>query len=289
MFARVLSAFWVAATSCVAMSQPSVPSSADRSWMLGVGAQADEDGNESTLAALHWGVARGSWLSFSAGQSSSPADRADVEASTLAVDFDRRFDTVGFTLGAERWGDSGVLETRAFSGSVYFDNDRWRVGVGYQTRDIDIPFTLTGPLGGTLQRSVSLDAGRYSLDARTALGERWALYFGIAEHDYERDLAALPRIERFNLLSGSTLTLAQSFIDHERSIGLEREFERLVLNLRAATDRSAVDGSRLDTLDAALLVPLGRRVDLEVNLGKGRSDLFDAGFYGGLLLLVYGR
>jgi hypothetical protein len=289
MFARVLLALFVAASSCAAAAQPSASSPAVRSWMLGVGAQADEDGNESTLAALHWGVAPDSWLSFSAGRSASPADRADVEASTLAIDFDRRFDTVGFTLGAEQWGDSGVLETRDYGGSVYFDNERWRVGVGYQARDIEIPFTVTGPLGGTLQRSASLDAARYSLDVRAALGERWNLYLGIAEHDYERDLAALPRIERFNLLSGSTLTLAQSFIDHERSVGLEREFARVVLNLRAATDRSAVDGSKLDTIDAALLVPLGRRVDLEVNIGSGRSDLFDAGLYGGLLLLVYGR
>lgn len=288
MLARSLLALYVAAPMFAATAQTSPPSLDAGSWMLGVGAQADEDGSNSTLAAFHWGLRPGGWLSVTAGQSSSPADRADVEAGTLALGFDQRFDAVGFTLEAERWGDSGVLETQGLGGSVYLARERWRVGFGYQTRDIEIPFTLTGPLGGTLQRTVGVDAARYSLDARTGLGERWNLYLGIAEHDYERDLNVLPRIERFNFLSGSTLTLANSFIDHERSIGLERQFPRVLLNLRAATDRSAVDGSKLDTFDAALLIPVGRRVDLEVNVGNGRSDLFDSGLYGGVLFLVYG-
>jgi hypothetical protein len=287
MVARALFALCVAMLASTAAAQAPAADT-DASWLLGVGAQTDENGSDSTLAAFHWGVVPNSWLSFSAGRSSSPSDRAAVDASTLAIDFDRRFEKVGFTLGAEQWGDSGVLETRDLGGSVYFDRERWRIGVGYQTRDIEIPFTLTGPLGGTVQRRATLDATRFSVDVRAALGERWNLYVGIAEHDYERDLAALPRIERFNLLSASTLTLAQSFIDHERSLGLERQLARMVLTLRAATDRSAVDGSTLDTFDTALLVPIGRRVDLEVNVGSFRSDLLDGGLYGGLLFLVYG-
>lgn len=289
MIARMLLALSVAATSSVATAQTSVPSPSDGSWMFGVGAQADEDGSNSTLAAFHWGLRPQSWLSFTAGQSSSPADRADVEADTLAIGFDQRFDKVGFTLSAEEWGDSGLLETQELGGSVYFSREGWRVGFGYQTRDIEIPLTLTGPFGGTVRRLFTMDAERYSVDVRTSLGERWNLYLAAAEHDYERDLSVLPRIERFNLLSGTALTLAYSFVDNERSIGLERQFPRLLLNLRAGTDRSAVDGSKLETVEAALLVPLGGRLDLEVNVGSGRSDLFDPGLYGGLLFLVYGK
>ena len=50
----------------------------------------------------------------------------------------------------------------------------------------------------------------------------------------------------------------------------------------------ALDDSKFDTYDFAVLMPLGARVDLEVNVGSGRSDFFDAGHYGGLLFLVYG-
>ena len=134
--------------------------------MLGLGAQADEDDGDSLLGTLYVGVGSSTWLTFVAGQSSSPADRADIEADTLSLGVDHRFDKVGFTLEAERWGDPDALETEDLAGSVYFDRDRWRIGFGYETRDIEIPFTLTGPLGGTLRRdgrrcrrdSVAVDA-----------------------------------------------------------------------------------------------------------------------------------
>ena len=61
------------------------------------------------------------------------------------------------------------------------------------------------------------------------------------------------------------------------------------MNVRVATDRSAIDDSKFETVEAAVLFPIGSRVDLEVNLGSGRSEFFDSGLYGGLLFLVYGR
>ena len=111
----------------------------------------------------------------------------------------------------------------------------------------------------------------------------------MAEHDYERGLNLLPRIATFNLLSTSTLTLANSFLDHERYVAIERRFGEVSLNVRLATDRSAIDDSKFDTREAAVLFPIGSRVDLEVTVGSGRSELFDAGVYGGLLFLIYGR
>lgn len=259
------------------------------SWMLGLGAQADEDDGDSMLGTLFVGVGSSTWLTLAAGQSSSPADRADIEADSVSLGVDHKFAKVGFTLEAARWGDSGALETEDLGGSVYFDRDRWRIGFGYETRDIEIPFTITGPLGGTLQRSVDVSGDSLTVDARVAVGEHWQLYLGLAEHDYERDLNVLPRIDRLNVLSTSTLTLANGFLDHERSVAVEREIGRVLLNVRVATDRSAIDDSKFDTYEAAALFPIGSRVDLEVNLGHGRSDLFDSGLYGGLLFLVYGR
>lgn len=288
MGARVLIVLGGCLAAGAAVAQ-SAPTSEAGSWMLGIGGQVDEDDNQSVLTSFNWGVGRNTWLTFGLGQSSSPADRADVEADTLSIAVDQRFDLVGFTLTAEQWGDSGALETDDLGASIYFARERWRLAVGYQSRDIEIPFTLTGPLGGTLRRTVSLGGDTYSIDARAGIAERWNLYLRAAEYDYERDLNVLPRIDRLNLLSTSTLTLANSFIDDERSLGLEREFARVLLNVRVATDHSAIDGSKFETFDAAVLFPVGGRVDLEVNVGAGRSDLFGRGLYGGLLVLVYGR
>jgi len=258
-------------------------------WLLGVGAQVDDDSNDSLLATLDVGVERSTWLTLTAGRATSPADRADIEADTFVLGVDHRFPKVGFTLEAEKWGDSGVLETQSFAGSVYFDRDDWRIGFRYGSRDIDIPFTVTGPLGNTFQRTVSVDADSYAFDARFGVGEHWKLYLGFTEYDYSRNLRVLPRIDALNLLSTSTLTLANSFIDHERSIGAEREIKNSLLDVRFATDRSAVDNSKFETFEISGLIPVGGRVDLEINLGSGRSDFIDAGLYGGLLLLVYSR
>jgi hypothetical protein len=140
------------------------------------------------------------------------------------------------------------------------------------------------------QRSVGVKAEGFSLDASVSLAERWRLSAGYKEFDYDRNLNVLPRIATLNWLSTSTLTLANSFLDHDRWINVERRFaQATLLNVRAATDASAVDGAELDTLEAAVLFPIGRRIDLEVNLGRGRSPFFDAGMYGGLLFLIYGR
>jgi hypothetical protein len=285
--ALLLVSIWVVAGS--ASAAPAQVRDTSGSWALGLAGQVDENSSDSLLATINWGVTPATWLSFSAGRSTSPADRADVQADTFVAAVDHRFDTVGFTLEFERWGDSAALETEDLRGSVYFDRERWRFALAYETRDLEIPFTLTGPLGNTLQRRAELSAESYGIDLRVSLGEQWRLFLGATEYDYERNLSLIPRIDRLNFLSTSTLTLANSFVDHERSIGVERDIGRKVLSARVATDRSAIDGSKFETLDAALLLPIGSRMDLEFNVGSGRSDLADAGLYAGVLFLLYSR
>jgi hypothetical protein len=258
-------------------------------WAIGLASQVDEDGNDSLLVNLNWGVTPSTWLSFAAGRSRSPADRADVSADTLVAAVDHRFDAVGVTFEVEDWGDSGALETQDLRASVYVARERFRVGVAFEDRDIEIPFTLTGPFGGTLRRTAETSADGVALDFRIEPADRWQLYFSAVEYDYENDLAVLPRIERLNLLSTSTLTLANSFVDHLRMVGVERELGRTLLNVTFTSDESAVDGSEFETLEAGLMFPVAARLDLEVTLGNGRSDFFGSGLYAGLSLLIYGR
>jgi hypothetical protein len=240
------------------------------------------------LGTLYVGASEKTWLTFAAGASSAPAGPDDIEADTLALGVDHRFDVVGFTLDAEQWGDSEALETQELGGSIYFDRPSWHLAVRYESRDIAIPLTITGPLGGTLRRTLDVGADGLAVTGHVRLAALWRLYFGVAEYDYERNLNALLRIDNLNWLDPSTLPLATSLLDHERWLAVERTFGNTLLNVRFVTDSSALDGSDLDTLDVAALFPIGRRIDLQVNVGHGRSDFFDAGLYGGLLFLFYG-
>jgi hypothetical protein len=264
------------------------PAAARPGWMLGLGAQADEQDGSSVLGTLYVGVSESTWLTFAAGASSAQAGPDDIEADTLALGVDHRFDGVGFTLDAEQWGDPDALETQELGGSIYFDRPRWHLSLRYESRDIEIPLTITGPLGGTLRRTLDVGADGVGVTGHVRLAERWRMYFGLAEYDYERNLNALLRIDNLNWLDASTLPLAGSLLDHERWLAVERTFGNTLLNVRVVSDRSALDGSDLDTLDVAALFPIGRRFDLQVNVGHGRSEFFDAGLYGGLLFLFYG-
>ena len=71
-----LAAWLLAATP--AWAQAPTAADARGSWMLGLGAQADEDDGDSVLGTLFVGVGSSTWLTLAAGQSSSPADRADL-------------------------------------------------------------------------------------------------------------------------------------------------------------------------------------------------------------------
>src|SRR4026208_1874158 len=110
-----------AALAPVAAGQAqSTPLDEDRAgWMLGLNAQADEHDAHSLYATSYVGVGSRTWLTFAAGKSSSPIQSTDSAAKPIPLGVDHRFDKVGFTLEAEQWGDSGELETRDYSGSVY--------------------------------------------------------------------------------------------------------------------------------------------------------------------------
>jgi hypothetical protein len=259
------------------------------SWALGLSGQVDEESSNSLLANLNLGVAERTWLTFAAGRSHSPSELADVTAETLGAGVDHRFGVVGLAFELERWGDPTALESDDMRLSFYIQRPRFRIALTHEQRDIEIPFTVTGPLGGTVRRDAELWADSYALNVRAQPAERWQLYFGMSEHDYERDLALLPRIAQLNLLSASTLTLANSFIDHERMVGFETAVGRSLVNVAMSRDESAVDGSIFETVSAGVLFPIASRIDLEVNLGSGRSDLLESGLYAGVMFLIYGR
>jgi hypothetical protein len=278
----------VCATSA-ASAQDDASTDGRRPWAIGIGAQADDESNDSALASLNWGVSERTWLAFAAGRSRSPERGADIAADDLSAGLEHRFGLVGVAFDVERWGDSDALESTDFGASIYLQNERLRLGLRRERRAVDIHFTLTGPLGGAVQRTVGVDANGTELNLRVQVGERWQLHARAITYDYSRNLAVLPRIEQLNLLSASALTLANSLVDERAGLGVEWQTRKgQVLTLNHHRDRSAVDGGQLETFDVAFLFPVARRLDLEINLGHGRSDLLGSGLYGGFLLLIYG-
>lgn len=257
-------------------------------WVLGVAAEVDDESNDSMLTTFNLGVSEATWLSASAGRSRAPTAGADVEARTLELGVDHSFGLVGISFFAERWGDSDSLESRDRRASVYFQTDRFRVGLEREHRRIDIHFTVTDLLGDIDFRTTGLSANGTGVSLRARVGERWRLYGSRMAYRYTRNLGLLPRIARLNLLGTSTLTLANSFVDVTSRVGFEWTIRDRLFNVSMSSDRSGIDGSRFGTIDAAFLFPVGRRVDVEVDVGRSNSDLLQTGVYGSVLILVYG-
>ena len=86
----------------------------------------------------------------------------------------------------------------------------------------------------------------------------------------------------------ATTEASGSIVDMERSLVAERDLGRKLLTLAASRDRSAVDGASYRAYEAAMLLPAAGRLDVELSVGHGRSTASDAGWYAGLLFLVYG-
>jgi len=257
-------------------------------WMLAVGMVADDESSNGASVSFDYALAPDSWLLVSAGRSRSPRERADVSAGSYILGIDHRFGRLGARFEIEQWGDRGAVESTDYGVDVYFESDRVRMELGYEARDIDISFTVVGPLGREFSRKAPLDADGLDLSLGLSLTERLRLSAAMQRYDYGRDLRLLPRIAELNLLSASTLTLANSFVDRIATIGLDVALGDKRFSTRFGRDRSAVDGSELSSIEAALLVPVGRRTDLEFSLGRSDSDVFVASVYAGLLVLVYG-
>jgi hypothetical protein len=154
-----------------------------RPWAIGLGAQADDESNDSMLASFNWGVSEETWLKFAAGRSRSPERGADIIADNFGAGLEHRFGLVGVAFDAEQWGDPDALESTDFGAAVYVQNERLRLAVRRERRAIDVHFTLTGPLGGTIPRTAGVDADGTELNLRVQIGERWQLHASAATYD----------------------------------------------------------------------------------------------------------
>lgn len=255
---------------------------------MAVGAQSDDLHSRAYLTAVDLGVGERTWLRLTAGQSLSPSARADVTANTLAIGVDRRIGKFGLILELENWGDSHSVESSDTTGSVYMQLNRFRIGYQSERRDIRIPVTTIGTNDRLAHRIVDVSGYSDSVYLRAQVVPRLHFNLRASKCGYSRNLRAIPRIDSLNLLSASTVTLANSFIDRFYSIGVEARIRRGLFSVGFSRDRSAIDGNRLTALDAAWLFPISQRIDLELNIGRGDSGLFPSSHYAGLLFLFYG-
>ncbi len=265
-------------------------------WAVGIAAQVDDAASRSVLATLNLGLRERTWLSVGAGRSRSPSERADVSVRTAYAGIDHRFGVLGVLFQAGVWGAPDALESTEFRGGLYVQRDRFRIGYEREHRDMELTFTVVDPQGGTATRHLDLVGKADALRSRVQVADRWQLYLTARRYSYSRDLSVLPRIAQLNLLSYSPLTLAYGFIEAEHAMTFEWEQGGRLISFGASRGHSAVDRSRMHTVFGGVMLPVSRRMDVEVTLGHGRWGgtggamplAAGSSLYGGVLFLVYG-
>ena len=279
--------FLVAAGS-LAFAQETTSDDAFRPWAIGLAAQTDENHSQSFYTTFNWGVAADTWLFFSAGQSTSPAELADISTSDLLGGIDHSFGLIGISFEAGQWGKKDEVESFDYRGSVYLHGDRFNVGLERERREIDLTFSILDPLGRPVSATTALTGDGTGIFFRADLTDWWRVYGSAREYEYSRNLALLPRLDVFNFLTSATLTLANSFLEDDYRFGFEWRAGTKLISLSFGRNRSAVDLSELRSVSASVLFPISYRMDLEFNLGRSSSDFFEPSVYGGVLLLIYG-
>ena len=259
-----------------------------RPWAIGLTVQTDEDRSQTFYTTFNWGVAENTWLFFSAGHSSSPAAGANISTTDLVGGVDHSFGLFGMTFEAEQWGEKGEVESFDYRGSVYLRGEHFNVGLERERREIDLTFSILDPLGQLVSRTTALTGDGTGIFFRADLTDWWRVYGSARKYRYSRNLAVLPRLDVFNFLTSSTLTLANSFLEDDYRFGFEWRAGSKLMNLSFGRNHSAVDQSALESVTASILFPISYRMDLEFNIGRSSSDLLQPSVYGGVLLLIYG-
>lgn len=257
-------------------------------FILAGGVQSDAEGSASALVSADVGVTRSTWVSVATVATSSPSERAGLDTRSLSVGLDQRVADFGFSLGVERWGESGEIESDDWDLGISWRGDKLRLGAGIERRDFAVTFQFVGPGGRTFSRESGFDADGATARVSYELTPDWRLFASGRRYDYSVDLTLVPRLDVFRLLSTSTLTLTNSLVDYQYSVGVERELGDKVLSATFGRDRSAVDKTVLETVDLGLLLPLAPRFDIELSLGVSNSDDFGSEVFGGVFLFFYG-
>jgi hypothetical protein len=256
-------------------------------WMVGLLAQADDESSRGAAASFGYGIGESTWFSAVMKRSDSPAERADISADAFVLGVEHRFAHVGLSFELEDWGDSGALESADMAASVIFDLARFEIELGYEQRDIDITFGLAiGDRVFTRKAPFAAEGRSFGLLLRAS--ETVRIFYDYRDYDYSRDLAVLPRIQALNRLSGSALTLANSLLSQAHTLAVDLDIGTKGLSLSWGEDISAVDGAELSSIGAALILPVARRIDLELSLGRSDSDALGSSAYAGLGILIYG-
>jgi hypothetical protein len=255
-------------------------------WIAGVGAEGDTTDGLAGVAFADVAVAEKTWLTASIGGNTVELPRRrSINTRFGRLGIDHWFDPVGVKLEVAYWGDSDVLDSRDWGGSLYWRSDRVMLAGDYEYRDFRFTIPATQRFPG---RTVDFDAHGVGLTTRFDLTESLNLGFAGMTYDYSVDLRLDDNRGLLDLLSFSRLSLINSLVDYTAFVTLGLDVGERNWQLEAGTWRGAVDGGTTTSATLRFLTPLGRSSDVELGIGLDDSDLYGSVTFFSVFLYFYG-
>ena len=256
------------------------------------GVQFDDDGSKDFLLGIDYAIADKTWVSAFAGYSDTSDDFAEETFNTGLVGFDHQFGLFGIAASLESWGNSDTVESIDTRTQLYFQKGGFRAALTGEFRNIDITVTVTTP-ERTFEQVNRISADAIGGSLRYS-GDKFTMYASYLNYDYADDaprlraiIVVLDAVDRLPGHTASDLTLANSFLDDTVTAGLDIELVESVFNVEYSRYSGTLDLRDTDSISAALLFPVGDRVDLELRLGRSSTDGFESSTFGGLTFFYY--
>ena len=255
-------------------------------YILGVGLEGDSAEGLALTAIGDVALTGNTWLTGSLAKSKLDLpERQTLETLYADLGLDHWFDPAGIRLGAAYWGDSDLLDSVDWRGSLYWRGDRASIAIDYEFRDFTFELPPFGVFPG---RTARFDAQGIGLSGRLDLSDNVGLsYYGI-NYEYSIDLGTDRNQAILQLLSFSRLSLINSLVDYSAgaALGVDVGSQRWLFEL--ATWKGEVDSSVTNSATIRLMTLLGDKSDVEFGLGVDNSELYGTVTFLSVYLYFYG-
>jgi hypothetical protein len=260
--------------------------SAAGDYVIAGGLQGDTADGLAVALLGDLAVGEETWLSAGLARSSVELPiRDELETWYADVGLDHFFDPAGVRLGLAYWGDNSVLDSTDARASVYFRGASASLSFDYEFRDLELELPETV---FARRRQVNFDANGFGLGARLDLSEDVDIRFKGMSYDYSVNLRLDPNRDFVNLISVTRLSLLNSLVDYRASASLGIDFGLKRLELEVAQWEGAVAGSRTNSYSVRFLAPVGKRNDIEFELGYDDSENYGEVTVFSVFLYFYG-
>lgn len=276
---RVTALVTMLSLPALALAAPSADDSGGAKQQYNGQYSVDSSQDHDAETGAQWGLGESTSLNFSAEESTSSSSRADLVTHTYDFGLDQDLsDLTGFGLTYEWWGKKDAIEMKTWKGSFFLKNDTWKATLlpGQSSITVDTLKLKVNPTG-----IVHLDDHPLGLQLDYTGLEDWKFEAATTRHDYSHGLGFLGRVFKVKTKTGATIdisflnasafTLAHSFLSHESSARIERDFGLTSVAFDYELDRSGINGSYSYTPEIDFQTPVSDSCDIEITAGVTRT------------------